>query len=177
MLNQMLTIMPRNVPNTMRSFSDYMIRSRITMLAIQLQTQARRSICNTTVNRCQNLKYTSVLNAQNKTFIPIMPAIISLLSSRSLPFVIIQLQFNKISWFAELSNDGVRVNKLRSLNDCELLKLEGDTAKNIRPTRDYHVYNRTMFHCVRCSICERPMLSMRGDERQSQDETVSQVDR
>ena len=48
------------------------------------------------------------------------PAIICLLSSRSLLFVIIQLQFNKISWFTELAKDDMRVNKLRSLDDYGL---------------------------------------------------------
>ena len=41
----MLTLMPGNVPNIMSSLSDDMIRSSSTMFAIQLQSQARGSIC------------------------------------------------------------------------------------------------------------------------------------
>ena len=49
-----LTLMPGNVPKITNSFTDNMIGSHISMFAIQLQRQARGSICSTrALNQCQ----------------------------------------------------------------------------------------------------------------------------
>ena len=47
--NNMLTLMPGNVPKFTNSFANNMIGSHISMLATQLQRQLRGSICSTRV--------------------------------------------------------------------------------------------------------------------------------
>ena len=125
----MLTLVPRNVPNIITSLANDMIRPCSTMFAIQLQTQARGSICST---RRQVRTHKTKRSSQS----------CSPLSTLRLP----EVCYLSLSNSNSTKQDGLRILPMTVCElinchpwmtmNCQCQQLEGEILyKTIRPTR------------------------------------------